>query len=83
MLYFPPHDYFVTTTNLYILVPSPFSPIPPTTLPSGNDHNVLCIYKSVSVLFVHIPCFLDSTFKWNHVAFVFFCLTDFTQNNTL
>ena len=33
-----------------LIIPSPFSPIPPTLLPLGNHQNVLCVYESVSVL---------------------------------
>ena len=46
MLYFLyPCDYSVTT-NLYFLIPSPFSASPPTSRPSGNHQSVLCIYES-------------------------------------
>ena len=68
-----PYDYFVTT-HLYFSIPSPFSPSPPNSLPSGNHQSVLCVLKSASVLFVHLYCSLDSTYKWNHMVFVF--LTD-------
>ena len=39
-----PRGYSVTT-NLYCLTTSPFSPILPTSLPSGNLPNVLFIYE--------------------------------------
>ena len=45
-----PHDYSLTT-NLYFLIPSPFSPILPTPFPCGNHQNILCLCDSVSVLF--------------------------------
>ena len=50
MLYFTSCDYFVTA-NFYLLIPSPFSPIPPTHLPYGNHQSILCICESVSILF--------------------------------
>ena len=53
------HDYSVTT-SLYFLIPSPFSPISPTPMPSGHCQNILCIYDSVSVLLVRLFWFLDS-----------------------
>ena len=41
-----PHDYSVTT-NLYFLISSPFSPISPTTLPTDNHQNILCILRTI------------------------------------
>ena len=66
LLYFlccnlPPHDYSVTT-NVYFLIPSVFPAIPLTPVPCGNHQNILCVYDSVSVLFVCLFCLLDSTF---------------------
>ena len=55
-------------------MPSPFSLSPTTLLPSGNHHFVLCIYESVSVLFVHLFCSLDPAYKWNQKVFVSLCL---------
>ena len=57
---------------LYFLTPSPFSPSP---LPFGNHPKVLCTNESPSVLLFHLFCFLESTYKWNHTAFVLLCLT--------
>ena len=34
-------------------------------------------------LFCYLFCFLDSTYKWNHILFVFPCLTYFTSHRTL
>ena len=46
--------------------------------PAPNAHPQSCLssvsIESVSVLFVHLFC-LDSTYKWNHMVFVFLCLT--------
>ena len=47
-------------TNVYFLVPSPFPPFPQMPLPTAHHPNVLPICDSVSVLFVHLVCFLDS-----------------------
>ena len=44
-------DYFVTT-NLSFLIPSPFLPSLPTSLPFDNHQSFLCIYEYVSVLFI-------------------------------
>lgn len=46
----------------------------PGPLPSGNHKLVLCIYESVFWGFASlIICFvfLGSTYKWNHVIFIF------------
>ena len=42
------------------LYPFTFSPTLSPSFPSGNCENVLCIYESVSVMLVHLFCFLDS-----------------------
>ena len=62
----------------------PISPLylfhkPPTSFPFGNYQFVLCTYKSVSVLL----WFLDYTYKWNHMVFVFLFLTYLISHNTL
>ena len=61
-----PHDYSVTT-NLYFLIPSPFSPVPQ---PSSHLSNIKMFSVSMSLfLFCLFVCvFLDSTYKWNHLG---------------
>ena len=54
-----PRDCSVTT-YLCFLIPSPFSPIPPTHRPSGNHQNVLYIYDYVFLLLVCLFCFSES-----------------------
>ena len=76
-----PCDYFVTI-DLYFLIPSLFSPIASSPISSANHQNVLCVYEFVTILSVHLFCPLDSTWKWNHIALVFLCLTYFPQHNT-
>ena len=55
------------------LNPSPFSLSPITPLLTGNHQSVFCIYESVSILFVHLYCCLDSMEEggpqksWNHL----------------
>ena len=53
----------------------------PNPLPSSNYLFVLCICSSVSVRLCVFISFLDSTYKWNHMAFVF--VWRFSQHNTL
>ena len=59
-----PHDCTVTT-NLYFLIPSPFSPISPTTLPTGNHQFVLWIYESVCFIW-EIIISLSTKIYWNY-----------------
>ena len=49
-------DYLFVFMNLFIS-----SPIPPQPLPSDNHQNALCIHDSVSIPFVCLVCFLEST----------------------
>ena len=61
------------TESLYLSCTSsiaPNSPLP--ALPKTTS--LLCLYKPICILFVHLFCVLDSTFKWDHVIFVFFWL---------
>lgn len=53
--------YFVNS-NLYFLIHLKV-PCPLTLLPSDNHHFVLCICQYVSVLYVHLFCFLYFTYK--------------------
>lgn len=69
-----PHDCFFIT-NLGFSAPWPFHPASPQPLRSGSHPSVLCARESVSVLFAHVFCFLDPTYTWNRMAFVFLCLT--------
>ena len=63
--------------NLFLCVAPAFSLLL-TPLPSGNhlfpvtDTSVLFwVFVFCFVMFGHLLCFLDSTFKWNHTVFVF------------
>ena len=56
---------------LYFLISLTYFTYPPTRLPSGSHQFVL--YQSVSVLLC-LFCSLDSTYKTNHMVFVFLCL---------
>ena len=67
------------TTNWYFLIPS-LDLFYPHPFPSGSHQNVLGTYETVPVWLFG---FLDSTCKWNHMAFVLLCLTYFTQHNPL
>ena len=44
------------------------------SLPSDSCRPVLCIYESVSILFVSLFCSLDSTHKCNHMVLAFLWL---------
>ena len=77
MLYFT--SLWLFCNNQFVLL-NPFTSFThsPTSILSGNHYFGLCVYESVSILFVHLFCSLDSTWKWNHVLFVFLWLTYFT-----
>ena len=49
--------YFITG-SLYLLIPFTHFADPWTLLPSGNPKFVLCICKSISVLFYFFVCFV-------------------------
>ena len=68
--------YFIAG-SLYLFTPFLILHISLSLLPSGHHQIVLCIYESVSVLLVHLFWFFDSTYKWNHMVFVFLRLTYF------
>lgn len=64
---------------------NPYFAQAPTARFSGNQQVCCCccccfscIYEYVSVLFVHLFWFSDSTHKWNHTIFVYLCLIFFT-----
>ena len=59
--------------------------IPPPTLSPGKHKFVFYICDSTSVLKISsfVPFFLDYTYKWYHMIFVFLCLTYFTQYDNL
>lgn len=74
----PPWFIHSVTKSLYLpLSFTPFCPFPHPIPPSGSHQFVLCIYGSLSASCVHLFC-LDSTYKWNHLVFVFLCVTYFT-----
>ena len=50
--------------------------------PSGNHLFLLSICKLCPVLFVQVFCLFCSMCKETHTAFIFLCLTYFTQRNT-
>lgn len=72
------HMTYFIAGHVYLTSKSPpISPKPPSPSPSGNHQIVLCIYESVSILFI---LFLDSTYKPYHICL---SLTYFTQCNAL
>ena len=76
MLYFI-FPWIFCNYQFVLLNPSPFSLIcqTPTHLATVMIFPKL---DSVFVLFVHLFCFLNSTRKWNHMAFVFLSLISFS-----
>ena len=58
--------------------PSPFPPIIPSHLPSGYCQFVLNFNVSGYVLLACLSCWLSSTYRWDHMVFVFHHLAYFT-----
>ena len=49
-----------------------FLPIPALNSPLANTSSLyLRVHFFVSFFFVHLFCFLNSTYKWNHMVFIF------------
>ena len=76
-----PHAYSVTT-YLYFLILSPLHPFPQT---ASHWQPSKCIHDSVSVLLVHLLCFLDSiVYRYIFIAILLFIvLTFFFLNKSL
>ena len=68
--------------QLVLFNPFPFL-IHPPNFPLIWQLSVCSLDLLVCFCFVCLFCFWDSTYKWNHMVFVLFCLTYFTQHNTL
>ena len=67
------------TRSLYFLMFLTYFNYPSVLLPSGNDQFVLCIYMfACFAVFVHLFCFSDSMYKWNHTVFFFTWLISFS-----
>ena len=76
---FPSGNHFTVVCICFSpLNPFTFFTQPPTPFPPDYCQSVLCISESVSILFVGLFCFLDSTYKWNHVVFIFLWPAYFT-----
>ena len=75
--------------EFYTSVSLPYFTYFPTLLPSGKHMFFLSVFESVMVLmFAHLFCVLDSTYKQNHIVFVFLCMftlymSMFTWDNSL
>jgi len=74
---------------IHSITGSPYFPFPFTYFSSPSPpsiyKSILCIYRSdsTSYLLMHLFCFLDSTYEWNHMVLVPLSPTHFTQHNTL
>ena len=62
----------------FCFIPSPFTPSPLNPFPSDSGQSPLCLYESVSILFVSSFRSLDSTYEWTHMVLVFLSLAFFT-----
>ena len=60
-----------------------FPPLSPTLLPPGHLQSVWCFYASGTILFVSLFCSWDSSYRWDHMVFVFHELAYFTSCNIL
>ena len=70
------HDCFIY--QVIRCTPFTFFTQSPNPFPSCNHQSVLCVTESDSILFVHLFCSLDPTYKRSHMVFVFLWLTYYT-----
>ena len=59
---------------IFCLIPSPSFIQLPAPFPFDSCQSIPCIHASVSILFISLFCSLDSTYKWDHMVFVFLWL---------
>ena len=76
------HSHFLSPWVLYLCsfaCPfSLFSSLSPSLLPSGHCQFVLYFQVSGSILLICLFCWLGSTYRWDHMVFVFYLLAYFT-----
>lgn len=81
------HDYYkvIATVILVATHPHTIDPLHPSALPTNPFPLVAnnLFSGSRSLFLFCFAFFLVSTYKRNHIAFSFFCLTYFTYQNTL
>ena len=83
MLYITsPWPIYFLTGGLYLLIPFMYY-VHSIPFHFSNHLFVLCFYKSVFILccFLCLFCFLVSSYKWDHMVFVFYFVTYFTAHN--
>ena len=70
---------FVRGSFIHVpLSPFPFFPLlSPSNLPSGHCQFVLYFHVSGSILLTCLFCWLGSTYRWDHIVFVFYHLAYF------
>ena len=82
MLYFTSQWlFFFFYYQFALLNPFTFFTPPSNHLPSGNHQFVLSMSLFLD-FFGHLFCSFDYIYKWNHMAYVFLCLTSFTSRST-
>ena len=78
---------FTSMSHLYMFLdqtlPRCTPSYPPCSISSGHCQSVFCFHASVSTLLICLFCSLGSTYRKNHMVFVFHCLAYFTQHKTL
>ena len=69
----------VSMGYVYLFLDNPFTFFHPASfpLPSESCQSVVCVHASVSILFISFHCSLDSTQKWDRMAFVFLWLAKY------
>ena len=76
----PPLSLFMGPLYMFLDDPSPYFPCSP---PSPLVTVILFLISMSLVLFWSLVCFVDSTYRWDHVVFVFHHLAYFTYYNAL
>lgn len=67
LFYFTPPSFLKIIRSLYLLISFIYFAHPSPLLPSGNHQFpvLMNLFLLLWLLFIHLFCFLDSTYKWN------------------
>ena len=83
---YPPLALSMCPLYIFLDDPSPF--FFPVTSPYLSGYCQFVLYFNVSgvsgyILLAYLFCWLSSTYRWDHMVFVYHCLAYFTQHNAV